>query len=49
MSPPRGATAAHAAITAAAARAGVPVVYTEDLNHGQRYDDVRVINPFLPR
>jgi predicted nucleic acid-binding protein len=38
-----------AAIIAAAARAGAPVVYTEDLNHGQRYGDVRVINPFLPK
>lgn len=34
------------AILAAAERLGAPVVYTEDLNHGQAYGDVRVINPF---
>ncbi len=22
-------------------------IYSEDLNHGQDYDDVRVVNPFL--
>jgi predicted nucleic acid-binding protein len=38
-----------AAIVAAAARASAPVVYTEDLNHGQHYGDVQVLNPFLPR
>ena len=38
-----------AAILAAAVRAGAPIVYSEDLNHGQRYGDVQVINPFLPR
>jgi predicted nucleic acid-binding protein len=35
-----------AAILAAAVRADAPVVYSEDLNHGQRYGDVQVINPF---
>ena len=38
-----------AAIVAAAVRAGAPVVYSEDLNHGQRHGDVQVINPFLSR
>jgi predicted nucleic acid-binding protein len=38
-----------AAIVAAAVRAGAPVVYSEDLSHGQRYGDVQVINPFLSR
>jgi predicted nucleic acid-binding protein len=37
-----------AAILAAAERADASVVYTEDLNHGQFYGPVRVINPFLP-
>ena len=35
-----------AAILAAAVRADAPIVYSEDLNHGQRYGDVQVINPF---
>ena len=35
------------AILAAAERLGVETVYTEDLNHGQSYGSVRVINPFL--
>jgi predicted nucleic acid-binding protein len=34
------------AILAAATSLGVPVVYTEDLNHGQIYGSVRVLNPF---
>lgn len=34
------------AILAAAQRAGVDTVYSEDLNDGQRYDDVTVVNPF---
>jgi predicted nucleic acid-binding protein len=38
-----------AAIIAAAVRAGAPIVFSEDLNHGQRYGDVQVINPFLSR
>jgi predicted nucleic acid-binding protein len=36
-----------AAIVAAAKELGAPVLYTEDLNHGQDYDGVRVVNPFL--
>lgn len=35
-----------AAIVAAAARLGAPVLYSEDLNHGQNYDGVEVVNPF---
>ncbi|MEM1081709.1 MAG: PIN domain-containing protein [Pseudomonadota bacterium] len=35
------------AIIAAALRAGAPIVYSEDLNDGQDYDGVRVINPFI--
>ena len=33
-------------VIAAAARLGVPYLYTEDLNHGQTYGSVKVINPF---
>lgn len=36
-----------AAILAAAERLGAPILYTEDLNHGQQYGTVQVINPFL--
>jgi predicted nucleic acid-binding protein len=35
------------AILAAAESLGAEIVYTEDLNHGQSYGSVRVINPFL--
>ena len=35
------------AILAAAERLGAETVYTEDLNHGQSYGPVHVINPFL--
>ena len=35
------------AILAAAERLGAEIVYTEDLNHGQSYGSVRVINPFV--
>ncbi len=35
-----------AAILAAAERLGAPVLYTEDLSHGQTYGSVRVVNPF---
>ena len=35
------------AIVAAAKRLDAPILYTEDLNHGQVYGSVRVINPFL--
>ncbi|MDY8110711.1 PIN domain-containing protein [Fulvimarina sp. 2208YS6-2-32] len=34
-------------ILIAASRAGLDLVYTEDLNHGQTYGDVRVCNPFI--
>ncbi|MGO9485989.1 MAG: PIN domain-containing protein [Rhodomicrobium sp.] len=35
------------AILAAAEALGAPVLYTEDLNHGQAYGTVAAINPFL--
>jgi predicted nucleic acid-binding protein len=35
-----------AAIIAAARQMGCRVVYSEDLNEGQDYDGVRVVNPF---
>jgi predicted nucleic acid-binding protein len=37
-----------AAIVAAANFLDTDVLYTEDLNHGQRYGSVRVVNPFSP-
>jgi len=37
-----------AQILAAAQRMGCATVYSEDLNHGQHYGGVRVLNPFLP-
>jgi predicted nucleic acid-binding protein len=37
-----------AAIIAAAERLGAPLLYSEDLNDGQTYGSVRVVNPFLP-
>lgn len=36
-----------AALVAAAKRMDVTTLYSEDLNHGQTYDGVRLINPFL--
>ena len=36
-----------AAIIAAAHTLSAQIIYSEDLNHGQNYDGVRVINPFL--
>jgi len=36
------------AIIAAAERLGADTLYTEDLNHGQRYGSVQAVNPFLP-
>jgi predicted nucleic acid-binding protein len=36
------------AIVAAAERLAIPILYTEDLNHGQLYGSVRVIDPFRP-
>ena len=38
-----------AAIIAAARALGAGTLYSEDLNHGQDYDGVRVVNPFVPR
>ena len=35
-----------ALIVHAAQVAGCAVLYTEDLNHGQRFESVRVVNPF---
>lgn len=35
------------AIVAAAEAIGAPILYTEDLNHGQAYGTVTAINPFL--
>ena len=32
---------------AAAVELGCTTLYSEDLNHGQSYDGVRVVNPFL--
>jgi predicted nucleic acid-binding protein len=37
------------AIIAAAEALGAPILYTEDLNHGQRYGTVIVRDPFWPR
>ncbi len=34
------------AIIAAAEILGAPILYSEDLNHGQKYGSVTVINPF---
>lgn len=34
-------------ILQAALRANATVLYTEDLSHGQSYESVRVVNPFL--
>lgn len=36
-----------AAIVSAAFEAGCPVLFSEDLTHGQNYGGVQVINPFL--
>ncbi len=35
------------AIIAAAERLGATTLYTEDLNHGQRYGSVQAVNPFF--
>jgi predicted nucleic acid-binding protein len=35
------------AIVAAAEEIGAETLYSEDLNHGQRYGSVRVVNPFV--
>jgi len=34
-------------IVAAASALGAPVLFTEDLDHGQLYGSVRAVNPFL--
>lgn len=36
-----------AAIIAAARTLSAPILYSEDLNHGQDYEGVKVANPFL--
>lgn len=36
-----------AAVVAAAEALAAQTLYTEDLNHGQRYGSVRAVNPFL--
>ncbi len=36
-----------ALILIAASRSGAAVVYTEDLNHGQKILDLEIVNPFL--
>jgi predicted nucleic acid-binding protein len=36
-----------AAVIAAAKDSGATTLYSEDLNHGQEYEGIRVINPFL--
>jgi predicted nucleic acid-binding protein len=36
-----------AAIIAAAQQLEAPILYSEDMNHGQDYGGVKVINPFL--
>ena len=35
-----------ALIVQAASRANTTILYSEDLNHGRRYGDLRVENPF---
>ena len=36
-----------AAILAAAKELGARIVFSEDMNHGQNYDGITVINPFI--
>jgi predicted nucleic acid-binding protein len=36
-----------AMVVEAAVRAGAPILYTEDMTHGQRYGGVTLVNPFL--
>jgi predicted nucleic acid-binding protein len=38
-----------ALIVNAAQTAGCTILYSEDMNHGQIFDSVRVVNPFLPK
>lgn len=37
-----------AAILAAAEELEAPILYSEDLSHGQSYGSVKVVNPFIP-
>ncbi len=37
-----------AAVLMAAKALGAPIVISEDMGHGQSYDGITVINPFLP-
>jgi predicted nucleic acid-binding protein len=34
-------------ILAAALELGCKILYSEDFNHGQNYDGIQVVNPFL--
>lgn len=36
-----------ALIVVASRKGGASVLYSEDLNHGQRFGSVQVLNPFL--
>jgi len=36
-----------ASVVASALELGCHTLYSEDLNHGQQYDQVKVVNPFL--
>ena len=36
-----------ALVVVAAVKSGASVIYSEDLNHGQRYGSVQVLNPFF--
>ena len=36
------------AIIAAATRLNAPILYTEDLAHGQSYGPIKALNPFVP-
>jgi predicted nucleic acid-binding protein len=38
-----------AALVAASQRLTLPILYSEDLSHGQKYGSVTVINPFKER
>ena len=38
-----------AAILSAAGALGCRILYSEDLNHGQQYEQVTVVNPFKDR
>ena len=36
-----------AMVVEAALRSGAQILYTEDLNHGQRFESLKVVNPFI--